>query len=90
MDDGSLQNKGLHLSTYSFTHDDVLLLQNTLINLFYLISLLNVLFIDIKKATGYTYHLWGREESMHLVRGRIMKYMHFPQGRDMIYKIKPL
>ena len=34
MDDGSLHNKGLHLSTYSLSYEDVLLLQNTLINLF--------------------------------------------------------
>ena len=34
MDDGSLQNKGLHLSTYSFSYSEVVLLKNTLINLF--------------------------------------------------------
>jgi len=37
MDDGSLQNKGLHLSTYSLSYGDVLLLQSAcakLINLF--------------------------------------------------------
>jgi hypothetical protein len=34
MDDGSLQNKGLHLSTYSFTLEEVNLLKNTLENLF--------------------------------------------------------
>ena len=34
MDDGSLQNKGLHLSTYSFTYEEVVLLIKTLENLF--------------------------------------------------------
>lgn len=30
MDDGSLQNKGLHLSVYGFTYDDVILLKSAL------------------------------------------------------------
>ena len=30
MDDGSLQNKGLHLNTYGFTNQDVLNLKSTL------------------------------------------------------------
>jgi LAGLIDADG DNA endonuclease family len=34
MDDGSLQNKGLHLSTYNFSYEEVILLKNTLENLF--------------------------------------------------------
>lgn len=34
MDDGSLQNKGLHLSTYGFTYEEVVLLKETLENLF--------------------------------------------------------
>jgi hypothetical protein len=34
MDDGSLQNKGLHLSTYNFSYKEVILLKNTLENLF--------------------------------------------------------
>ena len=34
MDDASLQNKGLHLSTYSFTLEDITLLKSTLENLF--------------------------------------------------------
>lgn len=29
MDDGSLQNKGLHLNTYGFTHEDILKLKVT-------------------------------------------------------------
>jgi hypothetical protein len=34
MDDGSLQNKGLHLSVYAFSYENVLLLKSTLENLF--------------------------------------------------------
>jgi LAGLIDADG DNA endonuclease family len=34
MDDGSLQNKGLHLNTYSFTNEEVLILKKTLENMF--------------------------------------------------------
>ena len=30
MDDGSLQNKGLHLNTYGFTQQDIFLLKTTL------------------------------------------------------------
>ena len=34
MDDASLQNKGLHLNTYGFTSQDVLILKYTLENMF--------------------------------------------------------
>lgn len=34
MDDGSLQNKGLHLNTYGFTYEEVVLLKTTLENMF--------------------------------------------------------
>ena len=34
MDDGSLQNKGLHLNTYGFNHEDILRLKLTLENIF--------------------------------------------------------
>ena len=34
MDDGSLQNKGLHLNTYGFTKQDIFLLKTTLENKF--------------------------------------------------------
>jgi RNA binding exosome subunit len=34
MDDGSLQNKGLHLSVYAFSNEEVELLKNTLETLF--------------------------------------------------------
>ena len=34
MDDGSIQNKGLHLNTYAFKSEDVLKLKSTLENMF--------------------------------------------------------
>jgi hypothetical protein len=34
MDDGSIQNKGLHLNMYGFTFDEVVKLKSTLENLF--------------------------------------------------------
>ena len=34
MDDGSIQNKGLHLNVYGFTLDEVVKLKSTLENLF--------------------------------------------------------
>ena len=34
MDDGSLQNRGLHLNTYGFKEEDVLLLKQNLENMF--------------------------------------------------------
>jgi hypothetical protein len=34
MDDGSLQNKGLHLNVYAFSLEEVELLRNTLESLF--------------------------------------------------------
>jgi hypothetical protein len=34
MDDGSIQNKGLHLNVYGFYLDEVVKLKNTLENLF--------------------------------------------------------
>ena len=34
MDDGSIQNKGLHLNVYGFSLDEVINLKNTLENLF--------------------------------------------------------
>ena len=34
MDDGSIQNKGLHLNTYGFTPEDTLSLKITLENMF--------------------------------------------------------
>jgi hypothetical protein len=34
MDDGSIQNKGLHLNTYGFISEDILKLKKTLENMY--------------------------------------------------------
>ena len=81
MDDGSLQNKGLHLSTYSFSYEDVLLLQNTLVNLF--LPNFTVKCTIHNHQKGYRIYIW--EESMNLIRNQIYEYMH----KEMLYKIKP-
>ena len=81
MDDGSLHNKGLHLSTYSLSYEDVLLLQNTLINLF--LPELTIKCTIHNHQKGYRLYIW--EESMNLVRNHLNEYMH----KDMLYKIKP-
>ena len=56
-DDGSLQNKGLHLSTYGFTLTEVNLLKSTLETLFMPLTpvtwILSVLFIIIKKDIDF-------------------------------------
>jgi hypothetical protein len=81
MDDGSLQNKGLHLSTYNFTYDEVILLKSTLENLFAPDFLIKCSIHNHKK--GYRIYIW--EESMIIVRNLISQYMH----KDMLYKITP-
>ena len=81
MDDGSLQNKGLHLSTYSFTLEDITLLKSTLENLFAPDFLIKCTIHNHKK--GYRIYIW--EESMNNIRDRISPYMH----KDMLYKITP-
>jgi len=81
MDDGSLQNKGLHLSTYNFSYEEVILLKNTLENLFKPDFLVKCSIHNHKK--GYRIYIW--EESMILVRNHISPYMH----KDMLYKINP-
>lgn len=81
MDDGSLQNKGLHLSTYGFTLEDVNLLKSTLENLFAPEFLIKCTLHNHKK--GYRIYIW--EESMNKIRYRISPYMH----KDMLYKINP-
>jgi LAGLIDADG DNA endonuclease family len=78
MDDGSLQNKGLHLNTYSFTTEEVLILKRTLENMFgdnYLKCSIH------KHLKGQRIYVW--EESMVLIRENILKFMH----KDMLYKI---
>ena len=81
MDDGSLQNKGLHLSTYNFTYDEVNLLKNALENLFAPDFLIKCSIHNHKK--GYRIYVW--EESMIIVRNHISQFMH----KDMLYKITP-
>jgi len=80
MDDGSLHNKGLHLSTYSFSYKDVILLQNTIINLFMPNFTVKCTIHNHQK--GYRLYIW--KESMDLIRNQIYEYMH----KDMLYKIK--
>ena len=78
MDDGSVQNKGLHLNTYGFTSQEVLKLKCTLENLFGK----NTMKCSIHKHNkGDRIYIW--EESMVLIRQNISKYMH----KDMLYKI---
>lgn len=78
MDDGSLQNKGLHLNTYGFTSEDILKLKLTLENLFGENSLKCSIH---KHAKGGRIYIW--EESMELLRNNISQYML----GDMLYKI---
>ena len=81
MDDGSLQNKGLHLNTYGFKLEDVKLLKITLENLFLPNFLIKCTIHNHKK--GYRIYIW--EESMNKLRDHISPYMH----KDMLYKINP-
>ena len=62
MDDGSLQNKGLHLNTYGFTNQDILNLKITLENMFGE----NTLKCSIHNhKKGEIIYIW--EESMELI-----------------------
>jgi len=54
MDDGSLQIK-VTLSTYNFSYEEVILLKNTLENLFKPDFLVNALFITIKKVIEFIF-----------------------------------
>ena len=76
MDDGSLQNKGLHLNTYAFSERDINLLMEVLINKFKLKCS-----IHYHKRIKPRIYVW--EESMPLLRNNLVKYMH----TDMLYKI---
>ena len=78
MDDGSLQNKGLHLNTYGFNHEDILSLKSTLENIFGENSLKCSIH---KHKKGERIYIW--EESMELIRYNISQFMH----EDMLYKI---
>ena len=78
MDDGSLQNKGLHLNTYGFSNQDVLKLKSTLENMFGENTLKRSIH---KHKKGERIYIWG--ESMGVVRHNISKFMH----KNMLYKI---
>ena len=78
MDDGSLQNKGLHLNTYAFSNQEVLMLTKTLTNLFGDNSL-KCTTLDHPK--GKRIYIW--EESMELIRNNLSQFML----EDMLYKI---
>lgn len=78
MVDGSIHNKGLHLNTYGFTHEDILILKRTIENMFGN----NTLKCSIHKHNkGEWIYVW--EESMELLRSNISQFMH----KDMLYKI---
>lgn len=79
MDDGSLQNKGLHLNTYGFKPEEVLNLKTTLENIF---GSNNPLKCSIHNhPKGQRIYIW--EESMGLIRSKISEFIH----EDMLYKI---
>ena len=78
MDDGSLQNKGLHLNTYGFTSQDVLILKYTLENMFGERTLKCSIH---KHKKGERIYIW--EESMGVVRHNISQFMH----SNMLYKL---
>ena len=81
MDDGSLQNKGLHLNTYGFTNEDILKLKKTLENMFGENSLKCTIH---KHSKGYIIYIW--EEGINLLINNISQYMH----KDMLYKINSI
>ena len=78
MDDGSLQNKCFHLITYVFTYENILLLKQTLENMFGENSLKCSIH---KHPKGQRIYIW--EESMVNLRNNISQYVH----KDMLYKI---
>jgi hypothetical protein len=83
MDDGSIQNKGLHLNVYGFSFDEVINLKITLENLFICRggSIIKCSIHNHQK--GYRLYIFA--ESMIIVRNHIHQYMH----KDMLYKINP-
>ena len=93
MDDGSIQNKGLHLNTYAFNSEDVLKLKSTALlpcpsqlklteglgeNLFGNNSLKCSIH---KHKKGNRIYIFG--ESMDIFRNNISVHMH----EDMLYKL---
>ena len=81
MDDGSLQNKGLHLNVYAFSFEEVELLKTTLESLFAPNFFVKCTLHKHKK--GYRIYIW--QESLELIRSHIYQYMH----ENMLYKINP-
>ena len=81
MDDGSLQNKGLHLSVYAFNYDEVLLLKSAIEDLF--MPQYTIKCTIHHHKSGYRLYIW--EESMRIVKKYIQPFMH----KDMLYKITP-
>jgi hypothetical protein len=90
MDDGSIQNKGLHLNTYGreATNQDVLNLKNSLVNIFGENTFLCSKPCKGKRKCSIHKHkkgdriyIWG--ESMDVIRHNINKFMH----KNMLYKI---
>ena len=94
MDDGSLQNKGLHLNTYAFSERDINLLMEVLTNKFKLKCSIASLALASRmpygrerdtahyhKKTKPRIYIW--EQSMPLLRDNLTKFMH----TDLLYKI---
>lgn len=81
MDDGSLQNKGLHLNVYAFSYDDVVKLKSTIENLFE--PNITIKCSIHKHKSGDRLYIW--EESMKIIKNEIAQYMH----KDMLNKITP-
>ena len=78
MDDGSIQNKGLHLNTYGFSPNDTLRLKKILEDMFGENSMKCSIH---KHKKGNRIYIW--EESMDCLRHHITQFMH----KDMLYKI---
>jgi len=81
MDNGYLKNKGLHLNTYNYSYENIILLKNTLENLFQPYFLVKCSIHNHKK--GYRIYIW--EESMILLIKHIYPFMY----KDMLYKLYP-
>ena len=81
MDDGSLQNKGLHLNTYAFSERDINLLMEVLTNKFKLKCS-----IHYHKKTKPRIYIW--EQSMPLLRDNLTKFMHTDLLHKISYKTK--
>lgn len=81
MDDGSIQNQGLHLNTYGFSKNEVERLKTTVENLF---APSTIIKCSIHKhPKGYRIYIWN--QSMDFLRNNLHQYMH----KDMLYKLNP-